>query len=410
MQPAHTGSRPPVPRSARGASPSGSTASPARTSRSGSPAIRRVAPTRCVACRGAFPKWRFQRLRAKQPAPGLIALGSRASKGIPPWVAIFDSAGAPRWWYSSDTRPINVQVLRGGTVAWSRAFGDGYGRDPRQAQEIHALSGKLLRVLRPQRQDLRPARADPGARPRLPGRELRPPRAGRPEALRRAEAGGDRLSRDPGAVAQGPAAAALEPAAQDHPRRHLRPLVEHHPRQSAAPAGRPADLRRRPRQRDRALGAPAGDLDPPHQRGLRVLPHAAGSCVEARRHSHPEVAGHVAAARTPPPSCSAASTTSGSTGRAPSASSTTAPAGPARRGGGLQARPEEADREVPRGAGRPAGPQGQLLRLACGRSPAGGWSGSGTRRWSPPSTSAGRSPGGSGGATPTGPSRCRGAG
>ena len=104
---------------------------------------------RCLPRR--FPKWRFQRLRAKQPAPGLIALGSRASKGIPPWVAIFDSAGAPRWWYSSNTRPINVQVLRGGTVAWSRAFGDGYGRDPRQAQEIHALSGKLLRVLRPSR-------------------------------------------------------------------------------------------------------------------------------------------------------------------------------------------------------------------------------------------------------------------
>ena len=104
---------------------------------------------RCLPRR--FPNWHFQRLRAKAPKPGLIALGSRAEKGIPPWVAIFDSSGTPRWWYQSDTRPINVQVLRGGTVAWSRAFGDGYGRDPRQAEEIHALSGKLLQVVRTSR-------------------------------------------------------------------------------------------------------------------------------------------------------------------------------------------------------------------------------------------------------------------
>jgi hypothetical protein len=102
---------------------------------------------RCLPRR--FPKWRFQRLATKAPKPGLVALGSRASKGIPPWVALFDSSGTPRWWYEAGTRPINVQVLRGGTVAWSRAYGDGYGRDPRQAQEIHALSGRLLRVLRP---------------------------------------------------------------------------------------------------------------------------------------------------------------------------------------------------------------------------------------------------------------------
>ena len=110
---------------------------------------RRSYEVRCLPKR--FPKWHFQRLKAKAPKPGLIALGSRAAKGIPPWVAIFDSSGTPRWWYQSGTRPINVQVLRGGTVAWSRAYGDGYGRDPRQAQEVHALSGKLLRVLRPSR-------------------------------------------------------------------------------------------------------------------------------------------------------------------------------------------------------------------------------------------------------------------
>ncbi len=110
---------------------------------------KRSYEVRCLPRR--FPKWHFQRLKAKAPAPGLIALGSRAAKGIPPWVAVFDSSGTPRWWYSSKTRPINAQVLRGGTIAWSRAFGDGYGRDPRQAQEIHALSGRLLQVLRPRK-------------------------------------------------------------------------------------------------------------------------------------------------------------------------------------------------------------------------------------------------------------------
>jgi hypothetical protein len=65
-------------------------------------------------------------------------------------VAIFDHDGVPRWWYRSDTRPINAQVLRDGTVAWSRAFGDGYGRDPRQAQEVHTLSGRLVRLIRTQ--------------------------------------------------------------------------------------------------------------------------------------------------------------------------------------------------------------------------------------------------------------------
>ena len=108
------------------------------------PGASRSYQVRCLPER--FPPWRFERLRTM--APGLFVLGSRASKGIPPWVAIFDHDGVPRWWYQSDTRPIDAQVLLDGTVAWSRAFGDGYGRDPRQAEEIRTLSGKLVRLVR----------------------------------------------------------------------------------------------------------------------------------------------------------------------------------------------------------------------------------------------------------------------
>jgi hypothetical protein len=99
---------------------------------------------RCLPAR--FPKWHFQRLR-KSP-PGLIVLGSVGAKGIPPWVAIFDHDGTPRWWYPSDTRALNAQILQNGTIAWSRGYGDGYGIDPRMADEVHTLSGKPLGLIR----------------------------------------------------------------------------------------------------------------------------------------------------------------------------------------------------------------------------------------------------------------------
>lgn len=103
-------------------------------------------PTYQVRCLPeGFPPWRFEKLR--RIPDGLFVLGSRAGPGRPPFVAIFDHAGVPRWWYRSNTRAINAQVLKAGTVAWSRAYGDGYGRDPRQAQEVRSLSGRLLRLI-----------------------------------------------------------------------------------------------------------------------------------------------------------------------------------------------------------------------------------------------------------------------
>ena len=93
-----------------------------------------------------FPGWKFERVRSFPD--GLFVLGSRAKPGHPPYIAIFDHDGVPRWWYRSKTRGINAQVLRTGTVVWSRAYGDGYGRDPRQAQEVHTLSGRLVRLIK----------------------------------------------------------------------------------------------------------------------------------------------------------------------------------------------------------------------------------------------------------------------
>jgi hypothetical protein len=93
-----------------------------------------------------FPSWKFKRLRPIEP--GLFVVSFRASRDARPWVIIFDHKGAPRWWYSPETRALWGQVLSDGTVSWARSFGDGYGLDPRMAHEVRSLSGELIRVVR----------------------------------------------------------------------------------------------------------------------------------------------------------------------------------------------------------------------------------------------------------------------
>jgi hypothetical protein len=93
-----------------------------------------------------FPAWRFE---AVQPtAASLFAVSFRASRDARPWVIVFDSEGVPRWWYSPETRALWAQILSNGTISWARSFGDGYGLDPRMAQEIRSPAGKLLRLIR----------------------------------------------------------------------------------------------------------------------------------------------------------------------------------------------------------------------------------------------------------------------
>lgn len=93
-----------------------------------------------------FPQWRFQKLRSIQS--GLFVVSFRASPKIRPWIIVFDHEGVPRWWISPPTSALWAQILRDGTVAWARSFGDGYGLDPRMAHEVRSVSGKLLRVVK----------------------------------------------------------------------------------------------------------------------------------------------------------------------------------------------------------------------------------------------------------------------
>lgn len=94
-----------------------------------------------------FPPWHYEAIR---PAPsGLFFVVSfQASKGARPWVIVFDGEGVPRWWFNPDTRALWGQVLSDGDIAWARSFGDGYGLDPRMADEIRTPAGKLLRLVK----------------------------------------------------------------------------------------------------------------------------------------------------------------------------------------------------------------------------------------------------------------------
>jgi hypothetical protein len=93
-----------------------------------------------------FPPWRFERLA--EIDPGLFVVAFQESREARPWVIVFDHAGTPRWWYSPATRALWGQVLSDGTLSWARAYGDGYGLDPRMAHEVRTPAGKLLRLVR----------------------------------------------------------------------------------------------------------------------------------------------------------------------------------------------------------------------------------------------------------------------
>jgi hypothetical protein len=112
-----------------------------RSTRSGS---RLTYHVRCLP--GDFPNWRYERLR--RPPRGLFVVSVRPSLRARPWVIVFDQSGTPRWWFNPPTSTLWAQVLHNGRVEWPRAFGDGYGQDPRMAHEVRSLSGRLLRTVR----------------------------------------------------------------------------------------------------------------------------------------------------------------------------------------------------------------------------------------------------------------------
>jgi len=108
------------------------------------PGERRTYEVRCLP--GDFPPWQFESLRRMRP--GLFVVSFQSSPETRPWIIVFDHQGVPRWWYSPDTRALWAQILKDGSVEWARSFGDGYGLDPRMADEVRSLSGRLKRVVR----------------------------------------------------------------------------------------------------------------------------------------------------------------------------------------------------------------------------------------------------------------------
>lgn len=114
--------------------------------------VSRDDPEPGVVSRGApplpadFPPVRFESLRPVPPGLFVVSFSAPADRGS--WVVVFDSGGAPCWWYRHGTRVLGGQVLGDGSLAWARSFGDGYGLDPRMAHEIRSESGKLLRLVR----------------------------------------------------------------------------------------------------------------------------------------------------------------------------------------------------------------------------------------------------------------------
>ena len=211
---------------------------------------RRTYEVRCLPA--DFPHWRFQGSRPIDP--GLFVVSFRASRDARPWVIVFDHEGAPRWWYSPNTRALWAQVLSEGVVVWARSFGDGYGLDPRMAHEVRSLSGELVRVVRTKGEivdghefrqlDNGNVLVDTYA----PAANLNLRRFGGPSSAS-AVFGGDPGNR-PGRGGR----VALELAREDRTRRD-RAVVAQCPQQRQAKCSGGAHLRSRPHQLDRAAGA-----------------------------------------------------------------------------------------------------------------------------------------------------------
>ncbi len=314
-----------------------------------------------------FPGWAYQRLG--DPPPGLFTVSVKGKRGDP-WVIVFDQAGTPRWWTRPATRTLWSQILGDGTVAWARAFGDGYGLDPRMAHEVHSLSGGPARLVRTEG-----TITDGHEFQQLPDGNLLldsfRPQTGLDLARYAAPRGGQRGLADASVVTaeiQEVDSAgevvwrwnSLRHISLDETGRWWRNVLI----QPSSRSRRHPYLRRGPHQRDRALRArPADHLDPPHRRDLlhRALnrPHP----LEVGRHANPGVAedpcrslpGGTALRRTPRRPRRRRRRAQRLRRRHPSTSAAAACA--------LPPRSEEADRDLPRPVHRPRDHRQPLLRV-----------------------------------------------
>ncbi len=94
-----------------------------------------------------FPSWGYHRYGSVGNGMFMVSVKSKGK----PWLIVFDSHGVPRWWFRPTLPALQAQILPNGTAVWSRAFNDGYGVNPRMAQEVHSLSGRLIELLKTRR-------------------------------------------------------------------------------------------------------------------------------------------------------------------------------------------------------------------------------------------------------------------
>jgi len=94
-----------------------------------------------------FPQWRYKRYQPVGDGMYLVGLAPRGEKA---WLVVFDARGRPVWWERTSRPILANQILPDGTLVWARSFRDGYGIDPRMAQEVHSLSGHRLGLIRTQ--------------------------------------------------------------------------------------------------------------------------------------------------------------------------------------------------------------------------------------------------------------------
>lgn len=92
-----------------------------------------------------LPGWRYRSYRRVGKGLFLVGIDPR---GDDPWLVVFDTHGRARWWYRPSTPVLQSMILSNGEVEWARSFHDGYGVNPKMADEVHSLSGKPLGLIR----------------------------------------------------------------------------------------------------------------------------------------------------------------------------------------------------------------------------------------------------------------------
>ena len=95
---------------------------------------------------GDFPGWTIERHGTPQAQWYVTAPIRPEQTG---YVAIFDSNGAPVWWYHTTRYTAwDAKLLANGHLAWTRNIGNHFGVEDYEAYEEHKLDGHRVRLIR----------------------------------------------------------------------------------------------------------------------------------------------------------------------------------------------------------------------------------------------------------------------